>query len=204
MSLAFLRAFARDPISVGGIWPSGETLARAMVEAADLRPGQVVVELGAGTGPITAAFQHHRGPRISLEPDPTLAARSRARCPGVEIVEARAETLHAVLSNRGHLTAARVLSGLPFAIWPEARQRAALDAVVSCLSEDGIFVTFTYAHSPLLPAGRRFRQTLERRFRRLERSRLVLKNVPPAIFYIARGPLGDRGMEHPIRCRTRP
>ena len=194
MSLTFLQAFARDPISVGGIWPSGPTLAKAMVEAADLRPDQVVVELGAGTGPITAAFQHHKGPRISLEPDPIMAARCRARCPDVEIVEARAEDLSAVLKDRGHAAADRILSGLPFAIWSEARQRSALDAVLSCLSEEGIFVTFTYAHSPMLPAGRRFRQTLARRFRHLERSRLILGNLPPAVFYIARGPLAEQGM----------
>lgn len=192
MSLSFLAGFARDPIAVGAIWPSGRALARHMVEQARLSPGQLVVELGAGTGPITAVLSSHQGPLLALEPDPALAERCRQRCPGIEVVEALAQDLPGLLADRGHSAADRIISGLPFASWSEERQRSVLDAVATCLVDAGIFVTFTYAHSPWLPAGRRFRRTLGHRFDHVEISPVIWPNLPPALTYTARG----------LRCRT--
>lgn len=189
MSRAFIGAMLRDPVAVGAIWPSGPALARAMVRASDPDPAHVVVELGAGTGPITQAIlARHAGPFLALEPDAKLAARCRRRCPQAEVVEAFAADLPALLAERGHLVAHRILSGLPFAIWPADRQDEALDAVCAALDPHGSFVTFTYAHSPWLPAGRRLRATLERRFQAVHVAPIVWANLPPATFYCAERP----------------
>lgn len=185
MSIRFLRAIARDPIAVGSVWPSGPALARAMVEAADLRPGQNVVELGPGTGPFTVLLAGHRGPLLAIEADPILAATCRERCPTVDVVAGRAQDLAALLAERGWSHADRVVSGLPFAIWSDEAQREVLRAVVDALPDGGVFVTFTYAHSPWLPAGRRFRALLDRCFARVETSPVVWRNAPPALIYRA-------------------
>ena len=72
----FFREFAKDPVLLGAVAPSGADLARRMVDAAELGPGQVVVELGAGTGPMTAEILARRpdGPFVALEPNAALAA----------------------------------------------------------------------------------------------------------------------------------
>jgi len=186
MSFPFLRAMLRDPVAVGSVWPSGPALARAVIDAAELAPGQVVVELGPGTGPFTALLARHEGPVLAVEADPDLAARCRARCPQVQVVQGRAEALPRLLAERGHGRVDRVISGLPFAIWSDEAQRAVLRAVTECLAEPGVFVTFTYAHSPWLPAGRRFRGLLGDCFERVEALPVIWGNVPPALVYRGR------------------
>ena len=50
-----------------------------MVEALDLRGGERVLEIGAGTGYATALIAEITGaPVVSIEPDPTVARRARA------------------------------------------------------------------------------------------------------------------------------
>lgn len=183
MSLTFLRAMARDPHAVGSIWPSSPALARALVGAAGLRPGGHVVELGAGIGPMTRLLVGHDGPVLSLEPDPILAARARQAAPGVEVVEALAQDLPALVAERGWPGVDHVVSGLPFAIWGDSEQAAVLDALDAVARPGARFATFTYAHSPKLPAGRRFRHTLERRYGAVSVSPIVWACVPPSLVY---------------------
>lgn len=194
MSWTFVRGMMRDPIAVGSVWPSGPALAQRMADDASIRPGDLVVELGAGTGPFTAALAGRGRRLLALEPDPELARACRVRCPGVDVIERKAEALPAILEERGEAAVDRVVSGLPFAIWPDAVQRAVLDAVTDTLTDDGVFVTFTYAHSPWLPAGRRFRVRLGEAFERVATSPVVWRNAPPALVYRA---------ERPVRSRTR-
>jgi len=65
-------------------------IARAIVDVADPGPRDLVVEVGAGEGALTAELARRAGRLIALEIDPALAARLRARLPGVEVVEADA------------------------------------------------------------------------------------------------------------------
>src|SRR5689334_217078 len=98
---SFLREFARDPVQLGAVAPSGVDLARRMVDAAGLEPGHVVVELGAGTGPMTAEILARRpdGPFVSLEPNPALAEILRQRFPGVRVEQRYAQDLRAILTD---------------------------------------------------------------------------------------------------------
>ncbi len=56
-SLRFLSTFLRRPRVTGSVLPSSRHLARALVGELDLRSGELVVEFGPGTGPMTAAIQ---------------------------------------------------------------------------------------------------------------------------------------------------
>ena len=55
--LGFFGAFLGQPGSVGAVLPSTRYLARALVGRLDLQPGELVVEFGPGTGPMTAVIR---------------------------------------------------------------------------------------------------------------------------------------------------
>lgn len=184
--LLFLQAFLRDPSGIGAVAPSSRHLAAAMVQAAGISPGHTVVELGAGTGPMTEALvaRHPGCALLVLEPDTALAARCRARVPQADVVEAYAQDLPSLIAARGWSAVDRIVSSLPFASFPEDLQQAVFEAIGAVLAPDGRFVTFTYAHSPWLPAGRRARRMLEDRFARVTTTPIVWRNLPPAFVYV--------------------
>jgi phosphatidylethanolamine/phosphatidyl-N-methylethanolamine N-methyltransferase len=183
--ITFLGALLRSPKGVGAIAPSGRGLAAMMVKMAGIEPGQVIVELGAGTGPMTRAIvdAHPDNPLLVIEPDPELAAACRERVPEAEVIEAYAQDVRTLLRDRGHEGAQRIVSSLPFAIWPDELQRDVLDAVIDVLEPGGCMVTFTYVHGPWLPAGRRVRALLDDRFASVTCSPTVWANLPPAFVY---------------------
>ena len=186
----FVREFARDPVQLGAVAPSGPDLARLMVESADLGPGQVVVELGAGTGPMTAEILRQRpeGPLVVLEPNPSLATVLRERFPGLHLEERYAQDLRAILTAMGHDRADRVVSSLPWAIWTEELQAEIFAAILDVLAPDGKMVTFAYVHALALPAAKRLRRALEARFSEVRTTRTAWRNLPPALVYVCSQP----------------
>ncbi|MBA2321237.1 MAG: hypothetical protein H0V89_08780 [Deltaproteobacteria bacterium] len=183
---AFLREFARDPKSLGAVTPSGPALAKLEVEAAEIAIGEPVVEIGAGTGPMTAEIvrQHPTSPLLALEPNPVLAAALRERFPGVRVEQDFAQSLPPRCAAWGHPQVRRVVCGLPWAIWPDALQAEILDAVLAILTPDGRMVSFQYVHSRYLPAAIRFQSVLESRFGRVRRTSIAWTHLPPAFVLV--------------------
>jgi phosphatidylethanolamine/phosphatidyl-N-methylethanolamine N-methyltransferase len=193
-ALVFLREFVRDPNRIGAVAPSGVQLASIMCDAADLAPGQAVVELGAGTGPFTRAIRERlpEAPLLALEPKADLAERLRAELADVEVVEAYAQELPRLCAEWGHPRVDRVVSGLPWTLWPTEVQQAALDAVVEVLEPSGRFVTFNYLGAHLMPKARALRAELASRFGKVEVSPTAWRNVPPAFVYICTEPMAPQ------------
>lgn len=187
---AFLRAFLTQPSLIGSVTPSSRALTDCMISSCTIEPGDVIVELGAGTGPVTKALveTHPDNPLVVLEPDPALAGICRDAVPGADVVEAYAQQLKELLDERGLGPARRVVSSLPFAAWSEQLQRDVLDAIFDATTEDARMVTFTYGHSRWLPTGRRARAFFESRFASVRTTPMVWNNVPPALVYVC-----DRG-----------
>jgi phosphatidylethanolamine/phosphatidyl-N-methylethanolamine N-methyltransferase len=52
----FLRSWLERPLVTGAVTPSGKLLARTMASYVDPRVPGPVIELGPGTGPVTAAL----------------------------------------------------------------------------------------------------------------------------------------------------
>jgi len=185
-ALSFLREFVRDPVCIGSVAPSGPSLARLTVQAADIQPDHVIVELGAGTGPMTAEIvaRHQANPLLCLEPKPRLAQALRARFPSVQIEEEYVQQLPSLLERWGHQGVDRVVSSLPWAIWPDEMQAECFDAIQQSLRPGAKMVTFQYLHSQVLPAAKKFRRTLDQRFGRVTKTQVAWANVPPAFVFL--------------------
>lgn len=186
----FFREFVRDPMAVGAVAPSSAALAQSMVTSADLRPGQVVVEVGPGTGPFTEALLAARPgePLLCLEPAETLAAALRERCPEAEVMERMVQDLPGILADKGWGRADRIVSGLPLTLWDKPTLEAVYGAMVDSLKPDGRMVTFSYVVSQMMPNARRMRAELGRYFGKVTTSPITWANIPPALVFIAEEP----------------
>ena len=87
---------ARRRAELGQHFLAGGWLAAELVEQAGVGAGDLVVEIGAGTGVLTEALARRAGRVVAVEFDPRLAERARARLAGfgnVRVVTADALAL---------------------------------------------------------------------------------------------------------------
>ena len=110
------------------MWPSSPRLSAKLARIAPGHGAPVVVELGPGTGAVTAQVARRLSPEgrhLAVEPDPRMADSLRSRHPGVEVVNGDARKLGALLAERGYPDAKAVQSAeesLIFALPKELRR----------------------------------------------------------------------------------
>lgn len=184
----FLREFWIRPAVVGAVAPSSRGLALRMLEGVDLASANAVIEFGPGTGSFTSEILPRLGKKtrfFAIERSPEMASAMRERFPSVTLYEDSAGNVERLCEREGigQGTVDCIVSGLPFAAFPEGLQNEIIDGAVRVLRPGGRFVTFAYYIAHLKGAGRRFRKLLEGKFERVERSRGVLLNTPPAFVY---------------------
>jgi phospholipid N-methyltransferase len=156
-----------------------------MVRDLHLVSGDLVVEYGPGTGPMTRALhQLHLEARgvqyLGIELDATFHAALRHRYHDLQFHHGSVVDVPSILADRGLGKARVIISGLPFASLPQVVQEGVVAGTAEVLAEDGEFRTFQYVHAFGLPSARRFRAMMAERFPRYHRSTPVLRNVPPA------------------------
>jgi phospholipid N-methyltransferase len=178
--LLFFTKFLRQGRAIASFVPSSAYLARAVVEGIDFAGARCVVELGAGTGPITAELlRRARGCRaVIVERDPDFCRRLRERFPEADVAEADANDLDRLLSERGLEQVDHFLCGLPLPSFaPESRDRI-FDVVRRRLRPGGTFCQLT--HMPWVYYRMYRRYFAEVHFQ------MVVRNLPPAGFYVCR------------------
>jgi phosphatidylethanolamine/phosphatidyl-N-methylethanolamine N-methyltransferase len=79
-----------------------------------------------------------------------------------------------------------IVCGLPWASLPISLQEQVFNALDRALAPGGVFVTFGYLQSLVLPGAWALRRRLSRSFAEVDRSAIVWGNVPPAFAYICR------------------
>jgi phospholipid N-methyltransferase len=177
-----LRKFLGNAKTVATVAPSSRSLSRAIIRGIDWSKTKCIVELGAGTGPVTKALVETAPPGVRLivnEFLPEFCEVLRRRFPTVEIVEGDARRLSDMLAERGIAQVDYVLSGLPLTHFAPADRDAVIDQSAKLLGADGEFRQLTTA--PWLYRG------LYRRYFRDVRFRLVMWNLPPGGVYFCRG-----------------
>jgi phospholipid N-methyltransferase len=186
--LGFLKNFLSNPQATGAIAASSPHLAELITSLADLASASVVVEFGPGTGVFTECILRKAARRtrfFAMEINPEFVRQTRQRCPAAVVHHDSAVHTLKYLQEIGETQCDRIISGLPWAGFPEALQNDLLGAIDTVLKPGGLFLTFAYVHGTCLPAGLRFRRKLQQHFTRVTRSRVVWRNLPPAFVYRA-------------------
>ncbi len=179
--LLFLGKFLRHGTAIASFVPSSRYLAQAVCDGIDYPNAHCLVELGAGTGPISAELLR-RVPAscrvLILERDPDFCARLRQRFPNAEVIEADAGDLERLLAERGIDRVDHFLCGLPLPSFPAVVRDTILSVVRQRLGPNGTFRQLT--HMPWVY------YRLYRRYFAEVRFRFVLRNLPPAGYYVCR------------------
>jgi phosphatidylethanolamine/phosphatidyl-N-methylethanolamine N-methyltransferase len=186
-----LGQFLRAPALIGAVAPSSRRLAAAVCAPVPERGEPIVVELGPGTGAFTMEIQQRlagRGHHLAVEVNEPMARLLAERFPAVDVAHADAAKLVQLLGERGLPQADVVVSGLPWAAFPEGLQYELLDAVTAAMGQGAAFTTFSYIHAIPLSSARRFRALLAERFEEVVPGRTVWRNTPPAFVFHARRP----------------
>jgi phospholipid N-methyltransferase len=181
----FLGKFFRHGTAIASLAPSSPWLSRATVRNIPWDRARVLVELGAGTGPITKVLAEKAHPDcrvIVLERDPDFAKILRERFrnqANFDIVEGDVRDLAEILRQRGIERADYVVSGLPVPSFPKDLQRDLFRVVRQVLSPDGTYNQITEMPWVYLRFYRKF----------FDDVRFVFepRNFPPAGAYFCRG-----------------
>lgn len=181
----------RRPGTVGAVAPSSASLAEVLAAVVPSNTARAVVELGPGSGVVSDAIGRRLpddARHLAVEVDPDLAAHLRATRPRVEVVTGDAADLSKLMAGAGLDEADAVVSGLPWALFPEEQQRSILEQVAGSLTGAGAFTTFGYVHACPMGSARRFRHLLRQTFDEVIISSVVWRNFPPAWVSICRRP----------------
>ena len=173
----FVKGWIRNPLAMGALAPSGKSLARLM--AKDVGPSSRVVELGAGTGTVTAALLANGvapGNLYLVERDPQFVKILERRFPRCHVVAA--DALHLDVPFRASAGFDFVVSGLPLLCFSPAKRYRVLEQALRLLKPHGRLHQFTYGG----------RCPVDRCLRALLRVDSVLLgiaplNLPPAFVY---------------------
>ena len=182
----FVQAFVREPLKVGAIWPSSETLSRAIVDTCGFAPEDTVIELGPGTGNFTELLLQRLNPQgrlVALELSATNVEVLRQRFPRSEIIFDSAEFLTKYVPAQ---SARCVVSGLAWGNMLPALQDRIMTAILNSLAPGGEFVGFAYSHARYYPTTVCFRRLMQQRFASFETIPTIWRNLPPAYVYRCR------------------
>jgi phosphatidylethanolamine/phosphatidyl-N-methylethanolamine N-methyltransferase len=177
----FIRSWIEKPLRTGAVMPSSKALARNMARHVDPAADGPVVELGPGTGPVTAALVEHGvdpSRLVLVEFNADFCRLLRRRYPEATIIQGDAYRLRRLLDSM-RAPAAAIVSSLPLLTKPLRTRLRLMSDVVSVLKPGAPFVQFTYGLLPPIPKSLSGISA--------EASNLIWLNLPPARVWVYRG-----------------
>jgi phosphatidylethanolamine/phosphatidyl-N-methylethanolamine N-methyltransferase len=175
---AFLRGLIANPKGVSAPTPSSPVLAEAIAAALEPGRGGLVVELGAGTGAVTAALIRRvgAGRLIAIERDPHFARLLTQNFPGLDVRQGDALAFEEFLPPGARIAA--LVSGLPLLHLPKPARASLLERALARQEGGGLFIQLSYSWVPPVtpPPGVALAK------------RAVWRNFPPAHIWTYRAP----------------
>jgi len=186
MKKTLLAQFLKKPLTTGAVCPSSQSLAKMLVAGIGIEQSENVAELGPGTGAVTGTIlssMPERSRFFAVELNPDVITAFHENFPNVTVYNDSAAHLPELVRKENIKCLDAVISGLPWAIFPDSLQEEILSAVLHALKPGGYFTTFAYIQGVLLPSGQHFKKRLLRFFNQVEKSPVVWNNFPPAFVY---------------------
>jgi phosphatidylethanolamine/phosphatidyl-N-methylethanolamine N-methyltransferase len=177
----FLRSWMEKPLATGAVTPSGKPLARAMASYVDPDLDGKVIELGPGTGAVTAALvEQGIDPErlVLVEFNPSFCALLRARYPEATVVQGDAYAIRRLAGSLIRRPAAAVVSSLPLFTKPMKFRLRLVEDAFNLMHPGAPFIQFTYAVVPPIPKELEGATT--------ECSERIWLNLPPARVWVYR------------------
>lgn len=186
----FFKRFVQKPMEIGAICPSSSCLAKTIVSDIAIEDAMNIVEIGPGTGAFTTAIldnMHNDASFFVIELNEGLHKNFQKQFPNVKSYNKCASELAGIMKKEEKIDSIdAVISGLPWASFSESLQIKILDSIYESLEPGGAFVTFAYLQGFLLKGAHSFRALLKKKFVKVEISRIVWCNLPPAFVYRCR------------------
>ena len=177
----FLRSWMEKPLATGAVTPSGKPLARAMASFVDPDLDGKVIELGPGTGAVTAALvEQGIDPErlVLVEFNPSFCQLLRARYPEATVVQGDAYAIRRLAGSLIRRPAAAVVSSLPLFTKPMKFRLRLVNDAFDLMHPGAPFIQFTYAVVPPIPKELEGATT--------ECSERIWLNLPPARVWVYR------------------
>lgn len=172
----FLREAVMHPSAVGALCPSSKRLAYHLAQQLPINTSsELVVELGAGTGAITAALLNQKnlsGKLIVIERSAKLSRHLRRRFPELSVIQGDAGRLHDLIKKYTADPIQAIVSSLPLRSLPSPIVKKIGFEIDRVLKKGGLFIQYTYSlwGPPLSPSPRL----------KLTHHQWVWQNLPPA------------------------
>ncbi len=171
--IQFFKAIIHNPKAVGAACPSSKGLAKAMAAGIPMPLEGIVIELGAGTGPVTKAILDRGVPRDKL----MVIELSSDLCDGLR--QRFGEDLNVIQGDAGALSqylepntkVAAVVSSLPLRSLPDSLVIKIADELTKILGAGGTLIQFTYSLKAQYIIDIPMSQT---------NSKIIWLNIPPA------------------------
>jgi phosphatidylethanolamine/phosphatidyl-N-methylethanolamine N-methyltransferase len=189
----------RDWDQTASFVPSSRFLVDALVQGADLGRARNVVELGTGTGTVTAKLLEAMRPDAKLygvEIDGPLLQATARRLPDPRLVAIHGSAVDLAdhLARAGAVGEVdAIVSCLGMSLLPPDLRDAITESAARVLAPGGVFVQYGYLHAHVIvySTSRGFSRFhlgrhLGRYFNQQTR-RIVVPNIPPAEVLVCRG-----------------
>ena len=182
-NIEFLQAFLKNPLSVGSIAPSSPELAQKMIHGIRPTEENVVLELGVGTGAVTKFLQRvvpNRDSYLGIELNRKLVKSLKTNYQQLRFVCGNACDAFALHKKSKLGKVSFIICCLPFVSIPNETGEEILREIDKFMDEGCLFRTFQYAHGYYFPSAIKLREHMRDRYGKAQKSRLIIKNVPPA------------------------
>lgn len=180
----FFFSAIRSPLDIGALCSSSSSLASCIVDVSNFQPNENIIEVGAGTGAITAEINSrlpYNGNFTSVEKNQKFARLTRERFKGeVDVIEADIRDIDQ--SHLGEIDC--LISSLPMTLWKNDLQKDIIASIHSLLASHGRMIFFSYLTSNIFGGKNKLLDNLLECFSDVHEYKIVWNNTPPARIYI--------------------